>query len=209
MIGQDGTVYLQSYSGLADTHWFGTTCVPCGRVHSISIPAAIHLAATAAALRKIEQKVGRNPGSDCAAVSAAMIQKWHGTAGSHYGLAGIIQPMNAPSMSEPPYALLHGLRDTVVGEVRIGNDLTLRVMAVMLIVYLTDDPQTVRGLAQHLSVSKTVITNAFDRLTELGLVRRRVDPADRRSVHAVRTEAGWAMVARLKASLAAAADGPG
>jgi hypothetical protein len=36
---------------------------------------AFILAATAAALRRAEQKVGRNPGIDCAAVSEAMIQR--------------------------------------------------------------------------------------------------------------------------------------
>jgi DNA-binding MarR family transcriptional regulator len=45
-------------------------------------------------------------------------------------------------------------------------------MAVVLIVYLTDDPQTVRGLAQHLKVSRSVITNVLNRLSKLGLVRR-------------------------------------
>jgi DNA-binding MarR family transcriptional regulator len=80
--------------------------------------------------------------------------------------------MNDLSTSEPPLALLHGLRAAVVGEVRTGNDLTLRQMAVVLIVYLTDDPQTVRGLAQHLKVSRSVITNVLNRLSKLGLVRR-------------------------------------
>jgi DNA-binding MarR family transcriptional regulator len=117
--------------------------------------------------------------------------------------------MNAPSTSELPHPLLYELRTAVVGEVRTGNDLNLRMMAVMLIIYLTDDPQTVRGLARHLKVSGSVVSRALDRLSELSLVRRRVDPADRRSVLAVRTETGRAMVARLKASLAAAADGPG
>jgi DNA-binding MarR family transcriptional regulator len=75
--------------------------------------------------------------------------------------------------------------------------------------HLRNDPQTVRGLARHLDVSKPAITRAFDRLSELGLMRRKVDPLDRRSVVAARTEAGQAMVARLKASLAAEADGAG
>jgi DNA-binding MarR family transcriptional regulator len=117
--------------------------------------------------------------------------------------------MNDLPTSEPAHALLHGLRAAVVGEVRIGNDLSLRQMAVMLIVYLTDDPQTVRGLAQDLRVSRSSVSRALSLLAESGLVRRREDPADRRSIFAVRTEAGEAMVARLKASLAAGADGPG
>jgi DNA-binding MarR family transcriptional regulator len=117
--------------------------------------------------------------------------------------------MNDLSTPEPPQALLHGLRAAVVGEVSTRNDLSLRQMAVMLVIYLTGDPQTVRGLARHLNVSRPAVSMVLDCLSELGLVGRRVDPADRRSVFAVRTEAGQAMVARLKASLVAAADGPG
>jgi DNA-binding MarR family transcriptional regulator len=111
--------------------------------------------------------------------------------------------------SAPPDALLHKLRVAVVGEVHTDNDLTLRQMAVALTLYLSSDPQTVRGLVRHLQVSKPAITRAFDRLSELGLMRRKVDPLDRRSVVAVRTEAGQALVARLKASLEAEANGAG
>jgi DNA-binding MarR family transcriptional regulator len=108
---------------------------------------------------------------------------------------------------DTPDALLHKLRAAVAGEVRAGHDLTLRQMAVVMTLQLFDDPLTVRGLARHLQVSKPAVTRAFDRLSEVGLMRRKVDPLDRRSVVAVRTEAGQAMVARLKASLAAEADG--
>jgi DNA-binding MarR family transcriptional regulator len=117
--------------------------------------------------------------------------------------------MNDLSTSEPPHAMLHGLRTAVVSEVRIGNDLNLRQIAVMLVVHLTGTPQTVRGLAKYLRVSRSAVSRALSLLDDLGLVRRREDPADRRSVLAVRTEAGEAMVARLIAALAAGADGPG
>jgi DNA-binding MarR family transcriptional regulator len=112
-------------------------------------------------------------------------------------------------MSEPPHTLLHELRAAVVGQIGIYHHLSLRQMAVVLIVYLTDDPQTVRGLARHLKVSGSRVSQTLNRLSKLNLVRRQVGTADRRSVFAVRTETGRAMVARLKASLAAAADGPG
>jgi DNA-binding MarR family transcriptional regulator len=105
--------------------------------------------------------------------------------------------------SDTPDALLHKLRAAVVGEVHTDNDLTLRQMAVVLTLYLSDDPQTVRGLARHLQVSRPAITRIFDRLSGMNLMRRKADPRDRRSVVAVRTEAGQAMVARLKISLAA------
>jgi DNA-binding MarR family transcriptional regulator len=117
--------------------------------------------------------------------------------------------MNDLSTSELPHALLHGLRAAVVGEVGTGNDIILRQMAVVLIVYLTDNPQTMRDLARHLKVVRPAVSQTLNRLSKLGLVCRQVDPADRRSVFAVRTETGRAMVARLKASLAAGADGPG
>jgi DNA-binding MarR family transcriptional regulator len=117
------------------------------------------------------------------------------------------QVMNDVMTSDAPDALLHRLHAAVAGEVRAGHDLTLRQLAVVLTLHLSDDPQTVRGLARHLRVSKPVVTRAFDRLSEVGLMRRKVAPLDRRSVVAVRTEAGQAMVARLKASLAAEADG--
>jgi DNA-binding MarR family transcriptional regulator len=109
--------------------------------------------------------------------------------------------------SDTPDALLHKLRAAVAGEVRAGHDLTLRQMAVALTLYLSDNPQTVRGLARHLAMSRSVLTRAFDRLSGLGLMRRKVDPLDRCSVVAVRTQVGQAMIARLKASLAAEADG--
>jgi DNA-binding MarR family transcriptional regulator len=109
--------------------------------------------------------------------------------------------------SDTPDALLHKLRVAVAGEVRTSHDLTLRQMAVALTLHLSNDPLTVHGLARHLEVSKPAITRAFDRLSKLSLMRRKLDPLDRRSVVAVRTEAGQAMVARLKASLAAEADG--
>jgi DNA-binding MarR family transcriptional regulator len=115
--------------------------------------------------------------------------------------------MNDLPTSEPHYGLLHGLRAAVVGEVGTGDYLTLRQMAVVLLVYLADDPQTVRDLAQYLNVSTTVVSQTLNRLSKLGLARRQVNPADRRSVLAVRTEAGQALVARLKASLAAEAEG--
>jgi DNA-binding MarR family transcriptional regulator len=106
-----------------------------------------------------------------------------------------------------PDALLHKLRAAAAREVRAGHDLTLRQVAVVMTLHLRNDLQTVRGLARHLEVSKPAITRAFDCLPDLGLMRRKVDPLDRRSVVAVRMEAEQFLVAQLKASLAAEADG--
>jgi len=83
------------------------------------------------------------------------------------------------------------LRDTIIGTVRRdGPDLSARQFAVFLISYLEPGPHTVRGLAARLVVSKPAITRSLDRLEELGLARRVVDPADRRSVLIQRTREG-------------------
>ena len=105
-----------------------------------------------------------------------------------------------------PDQLVGILRDTVVALVRRdGPDLSARQLGVFLTVYLTDGPHTVRGLAAELNVSKPAITRALDRLGELDLARRRVDPMDRRSVLVQRTAAGQAMLGRLRAVLGEAA----
>ena len=69
-------------------------------------------------------------------------------------------------------------------------DLSARQMALLLTVYLTPPSHTVRGLAITLNVSKPAVTRALDRLSEYGLVRRKVDEADRRSVLIQRTVKG-------------------
>jgi DNA-binding MarR family transcriptional regulator len=92
--------------------------------------------------------------------------------------------------------LLHG---TVLGLVRQDHtDLTARQLGVLLTVYLTEGPHTVRGLAAELNVSKPAITRALDRLGEFDLTRRKVDPLDRRSVLVQRTDAGRAYLAELR-----------
>ena len=73
-----------------------------------------------------------------------------------------------------------------------------------LICYLDDEAQTVRGLAVKLSVSKPAITRALDRLTEFDLVRRKIDPLDRRSVLAQHTATGMAFLRDLNKILSEA-----
>lgn len=73
---------------------------------------------------------------------------------------------------------------------RDGPDLSARQMALLLTVYLTPPPHTVRGLAADLNVSKPAITRAIDRLSELGMIKRKTDDADRRSVLLQRTVKG-------------------
>lgn len=92
------------------------------------------------------------------------------------------------------------LRETIVALVRSdGPDLSARQLAVLLTVYLGEGPHTVRGLAADLNVSKPAITRALDRLGELDLARRKVDPADRRSVLVQRTVKGTTFLQDLRA----------
>lgn len=113
--------------------------------------------------------------------------------------------MAASSASEQ---LLDVLRDTVVALVRRdGPDLSARQLGVFLTVYLTEGPHTVRGLAAELDVSKPAITRALDRLGELDLARRKVDPSDRRSVIVQQTTKGAAFLRELRKIMGEAGSG--
>ncbi|MBF0248317.1 MAG: MarR family transcriptional regulator [Alphaproteobacteria bacterium] len=82
-------------------------------------------------------------------------------------------------------------RRAITNSVRLdAPDLTARQMALLLTVYLTPPPHTVRGLAETLKVSKPAVTRAIDRLGDMELVRRKVDEEDRRSVLIQRTVRG-------------------
>ena len=86
---------------------------------------------------------------------------------------------------------LRSWMQTLIRYVRSGQpDLTNRQMALMLLVYLTPGPHTVRGLAQVLGVSKPVITRALNTLGSLGYLRRVRDEADRRNVFVAKTTTG-------------------
>ncbi len=69
-------------------------------------------------------------------------------------------------------------------------DLTWRQFALLLQVYTTPQPHTVRGLAQELNMSKPAVTRALDRLEKLEFLRRKIDETDRRSVLVQRSVAG-------------------
>ena len=71
-----------------------------------------------------------------------------------------------------------------------GPDLSSRQIAVLLTVYMNDRPHTVRGLATDLRISKPAITRALDRLCDEGLLRRKTDDRDRRSVLIQKTVKG-------------------
>ena len=97
------------------------------------------------------------------------------------------------------------LRETVVALVRRdGPDLSARQLGVFLTCYLEDGAHTVRGLAAQLNVSKPAITRALDRLGELDLARRKVDPSDRRSVLVQRTLKGAAFLRDMRSIMSEA-----
>lgn len=81
--------------------------------------------------------------------------------------------------------------DVTLSSVRADSpDLTARQTAILLTVYLTPAPHTVRSLAAHLRVTKAVITRALDTLGAHGFIDRARDPRDRRSVLIQRTGRG-------------------
>ncbi|MFP5511596.1 MAG: MarR family transcriptional regulator [Alphaproteobacteria bacterium] len=82
-------------------------------------------------------------------------------------------------------------RTALVASVRQdGPDLSARQLAILLQVYLTDPPHTVRGLASLLNISKPAVTRALDRLSVLGFVKRKRDAEDKRNVLVQRTVKG-------------------
>ena len=86
--------------------------------------------------------------------------------------------------------------------VRSGEpDLTNRQMALLMLVYLTPGPHTVRGLAKVLGVSKPVVTRALNTLGALGYLRRERDQDDRRNVFVVRTNNGAEFLEGFKRNL--------
>jgi DNA-binding MarR family transcriptional regulator len=122
------------------------------------------------------------------------------------GREGTQEGFESMAMQTNPDVLVGILRDTVVALVRRdGPDLSARQLGVFLTVYLTDGPHTVRGLAAELNVSKPAITRALDRLGELDLARRKVDPMDRRSVLVQRTLKGAAFLRDMRSIMDQAA----
>ena len=98
----------------------------------------------------------------------------------------------------------------LIGYVRSGDpDLTNRQMALLMLVYLTPGPHTVRGLAKVLGVSKPVVTRALNTLGALGYLRRERDQDDRRNIFVVRTSEGTEFLEGFKRNLRAGENGAG
>ncbi len=98
-------------------------------------------------------------------------------------------------------------RETLSASVRDdGPDLSARQMAILLTVYTSPPPHTVRALAQALGIAKPAVTRALDRLSILGFIRRTRDQADRRIVHVQRTVKGAVFLSEFADQIAEAAD---
>lgn len=116
----------------------------------------------------------------------------------------------ATSRSPKADPQVYALREIILGLIRQEDrDLSARQLAVFLICYREDEPQTVRGLAAALNVAKPAITRALDRLEEENFIRRKIDPLDRRSVLAMRTSAGSAFFRDLRQIVAHAGKAAG
>lgn len=82
-------------------------------------------------------------------------------------------------------------RDIVVrGLQNNAYDLSTRQTGILLTVYLSPPPHTVKLLSGQLLISKPAICRALDALSRLGLVKRRRDERDNRIVHVQRTVKG-------------------
>jgi DNA-binding MarR family transcriptional regulator len=97
-------------------------------------------------------------------------------------------------------------RRVLVESVRRGGpDLTQRQLALLLTVYLTPPPHTVRGIADLLQISKPAISRALDRLGILDFARRKRDDGDRRNVLIQRTVKGAVFLHDFEGLIARAA----
>ena len=97
---------------------------------------------------------------------------------------------------------------TLIAYVRSARpDLTNRQMALLMLVYLTPGPHTVRGLAASLSVSKPVVTRALNTLGAFGYIRRQKDESDLRNIFVERTDAGQDFLQAFSALIEQSYDG--
>ena len=97
---------------------------------------------------------------------------------------------------------------TLIAYVRSARpDLTNRQMALLMLVYLTPGPHTVRGLAASLSVSKPVITRALNTLGAFGYIRRQKDESDLRNIFVERTDSGHEFLRAFESLIDSSNDG--
>jgi DNA-binding MarR family transcriptional regulator len=95
---------------------------------------------------------------------------------------------------------------TTDGVRKDAPDLTARQLAVLLSVYVTPPPHTVRGLAASLNITKPAITRALDRLSQLDLIKRKRDETNKRSVLVQRTVRGSVYLTELAETIRSAQE---
>src|SRR5438477_247652 len=103
----------------------------------------------------------------------------------------VLARSDAMRLELTPSEALDLWRQVLVASVRqAGPDLSARQLALVLTVYMTPAPHTVRGLAAFLRISKPAVTRALDRLGKLGIVRRKVDQTEHRRADPALIEGG-------------------
>lgn len=99
---------------------------------------------------------------------------------------------------------LHLWYSVLLGSVRDDPfDLSARQLALLLTVSIQRGPHTVRGLSEHMNVSKPAICRALDTLSKHQLTERVVDKDDRRNVFIRPTEAGYKYLSRFSENIIA------
>ncbi|BCB19055.1 MarR family transcriptional regulator [Bosea sp. ANAM02] len=90
------------------------------------------------------------------------------------------------------------VRDGVAANLA-GDDLDFAGFDVLLTLRRQGKGQALSpsGLAQDMMISTAAMTNRLDRLQKRGLIERQADPADRRALRIVLTEAGFALADRI------------
>jgi len=110
-------------------------------------------------------------------------------------------------MSRKKFAVLDWWRLSMVDLVRQDTpDLTSRQLSLLLTVYMTPGPHTVKGLSEVLGISKPAITRAVDRLEGLELVKRKKDEDDRRNVFIQRSVRGSVFLSDLSELISQASE---
>jgi DNA-binding MarR family transcriptional regulator len=90
-----------------------------------------------------------------------------------------------------PSQALELWRRVLIANLRVsGGNLSARQLALLLTIYMTPAPRTVRGLADFLDISTPAVSRALYRLNKLGVLRRKVDRSNRRRIVVHRTVKG-------------------
>ena len=66
-------------------------------------------------------------------------------------------------------------------------DLSQRQIGILLSVYMSPPPHTIRSLSANLNISKPAVCRAVYALSQIDLLKRKKDEADRRNVFLQRT----------------------